>query len=379
VYATRGESLYVNLYVGNHSTVEIHGRMIAIEEKTEYPWDGKVRIALHPDRQRSFAVLLRIPGWAGNVATPGNLYSFLDAATAPVQLLVNGEAQQLRLEKGFALLNRSWKEGDVIQLTFPMPVRRIVADPRVTADAGRVALQRGPLVYCAEGTDNPDGHVLNLCLADRVTLETQFRPGLLNGVTVITGRGGATRYDAGKKLTVSEPVDFTAIPYFAWSHRGPGEMQVWIPRNEAGTEPLNGPSIASLAQSVSSGGVGLEYLNQQRDQEPGGGDDRRDIFRWTAGTDTVWVEYEFPELKELSEVRVFWYDDGKECRVPKSWRVLARAEGEWYPVYNASKQWGIERNKFNKVIFETVRTRQLRIEAVLQHGASAGIAQWRVY
>jgi hypothetical protein len=369
----------VNLYVGNHARVDILGRKIAIAEKTDYPWDGSVSIAIDPERQASFTVLLRIPGWARNEATPGGLYSFLDSAATPPQLQINGEPQQLSMEKGYAMLNRSWRKGDVIRLTLPMPVRRIVADPRVMADADRVALQRGPLVYCAEGTDNPGGHVLNLCLADRVTLETQFRPGLLNGVTVITGRGGATRYDAGKKLTVSEPVDFTAIPYYAWSHRGSGEMQVWMPRNESGTEPVNGPSIASQAQATSSGGVGLEYLNQQRDTESGSHDDRRDIFQWNPRTDTVWVEYDFPEPKELSEVRVFWYDNGGQCRVPQSWRVLARAEGGWYPVYNASKHWGVEVHKFNGVIFETVRTQQLRLEAVPQPGSSAGIVEWRVY
>jgi len=379
VYATRGDSLYVNLYVGNHATVDMRGRKIAVAEKTDYPWDGTVSITVDPERKGSFTVLLRIPGWARNEATPGGLYSFVDTAASPVQLQVNGDPQRLRMEKGYVMLNRSWKKGDVIRLTLPMPVRRIAADPRVMADAGRVALQRGPLVYCAEGTDNSGGHVLNLCLADRTTLQTQARSELLNGVNIIAGKAGATRYDAGKKLTVSEPVEFTAIPYYAWSHRGPGEMQVWIPRNESGTEPFDGPSIASKARATSSGGVGLEYLNQQRDAESGAQDDRRDVFQWTPRTDTVWVEYAFPEPKELSEVRVFWHDDGKLCRVPKSWRVLARAEGEWYPVYNASKLWGVELNKFNGVVFETVRTQQLRIEAVPQPGSSAGIVEWRVY
>lgn len=150
-----------------------------------------------PDKSGQFTINVRIPGWARNEAVPSDLYRFQDKVNEPVTLKVNGQPVTFKLDKGYAGLNRNWKPGDVIELELPMPIRRVVANDQVEADRGRVALQRGPLVYCAEWPDNPGGRVRNLMLPDGAKLTVEFKPDLLGGVSVVKGKAFALASDAG--------------------------------------------------------------------------------------------------------------------------------------------------------------------------------------
>ena len=219
IYAVKGDALYVNLFVQGEGVVAVGGRKVTVRQQTRYPWDGAVKIAVEPETAGPFTVLVRIPGWAREEAVPTDLYTFADATAEKPALRVNGKAAAVALEHGFARLDRSWKRGDTIEIVLPMPVRRVVANEAVKDDAGKVALSRGPLVYCAEWPDN-GGRVLDIVLPDSRPLRAEFRPDLLNGVVVIRGEALA----AGRK----QP--FLAIPYYAWAHRGPGEMAVWLKR-----------------------------------------------------------------------------------------------------------------------------------------------------
>jgi hypothetical protein len=142
----------------------------------------------------------------------------------------------MELTKGYVALERTWKAGDIIELSLPMPVRRVVANPEVAADRGRVAIQRGPLVYAAEWVDNPHSMVRNLILPDKANLRATYDPKLLKGVTVILGRATALTTDSAGKVVNTEQ-EFKAIPYYAWANRGPGQMIVWIPNSEASAQP----------------------------------------------------------------------------------------------------------------------------------------------
>jgi hypothetical protein len=224
VYAQRGSDLFVNLFVNSTADVRMDdGRTVKLVQETQYPWDGAVRMAVSPDRAGRFTINVRVPGWARNEAMPTDLYRFLDKVEEPIALEVNGRPVPLRLEKGYAALTRAWKKGDTIALRLPMPVRRVVANEAVEADRGRVALQRGPIVYCLEWPDNPVGRVRDLALPDTANLTSEFRPDLLKGVQVVKGRA----LDAAKRQQ-----DFVAIPYYAWANRGQGEMMVWLARSE---------------------------------------------------------------------------------------------------------------------------------------------------
>ena len=220
VYAVRKDVLYVNLFVASEASANVGAGKIALKQDTRYPWDGHVSLRLTPEKARAFEVRIRIPGWARGRPVPSDLYRYVDAAPAAYALRVNGAAVTAGLREGYAVLSRSWQPGDVITLDLPMPVRRVAADERVADDRGRVALERGPLVYCAEGIDN-GGSVLDVQVPDDAAFQVEERRDLLGGTTLL--RGTVSGASGGSRRLV-------AVPYYAWSNRGPGEMAVWLAR-----------------------------------------------------------------------------------------------------------------------------------------------------
>lgn len=381
VYAQQGEAIYVNLYMGSTADIRTDGgRTVNIVQDTRYPWDGSVKLTINPDKAGVFTVNVRIPGWARNEAIAGDLYQFQDKVNVAAELKVNGRAAPLALDKGYVALKRSWKKGDVINLTLPMPVRRVVSNNLVEADRGRIALQRGPIVYCAEWPDNPNGKVRNLMLPDAAPLTVEFRPDLLNGVEIVKGMAIGLAYDAQGKV-VSQARDFTAIPYYAWANRGRGQMMVWIPNTTASARPLAFPTIASASKVTSSPGhSGMNVHNINDGEEPRRSSDGGSYYDWwpKKGT-TEWVEYAFEKTAEVSQVEVYWFDDSGrgEVRVPQSWRILYREGESWKPVANV-EPYAVERDRYNKVTFKPVTTPGLRLEMTAQPNFSVGIQEWRV-
>jgi DUF1680 family protein len=229
VYAQRDNVLYVNLFVAGSGTAKVAGDKVRLAQTTRYPWDGNIEISVEPERKAEFTVCVRIPGWARNEPMPSDLYRYAEKSAEKVELKVNGEGVVPDIEKGFARINREWRKGDVIELDLPMPIRRVVSHKKVDVNKGRVALERGPIVYCAEGVDN-GGQVFNIVLPDDVKLESEYRKGMLGGVAVISGKALGLYVSAEGKSVESREQDFLAIPYYAWSHRGTGEMLVWLAR-----------------------------------------------------------------------------------------------------------------------------------------------------
>jgi DUF1680 family protein len=221
VYALQGDILYVNLFVASQAKVEIGGGPLTLTQRTSYPWDGAIAITVAPDRPRAFEVRVRIPGWAQGRPLPSDLYRYADGAAGDgFTLRVNGKSVHATLDSGYATLARTWRAGDTIALDLPMPVRRVLADDRVADDRGKVALERGPLVYCAEAIDN-GGSALDLVVPDGARFAVESRPDLLGGVRVL--RATVANREGGPRM-------LTAIPYHLWSNRGSGQMAVWFPR-----------------------------------------------------------------------------------------------------------------------------------------------------
>jgi DUF1680 family protein len=382
VYAQKGDALYVNLFVGNTAEIKLdNGRTVKMTQETRYPWDGRVKMTVNPNKSGQFTVNVRIPGWARNEVAPGDLYRFQDQVNDAIALKINGKSVILKLDKGYASLNRNWKSGDVIELTLPMPVRRIAANDQVEADRGRVALERGPLVYCAEWPDNPDGRVRNLMLSDSATLTAEFKADLLGGVTVIKGKAIAVAADAGGK-TIKTELDLTAIPYYAWANRGRGEMIVWLPNNETSVKPQPPPTIASKSKVRASENQNPNLLAAVNDlSEPRSSRDNSDLYFhwWPRKGSLEWVEYVFEKPATISETEVYWYDDtGRgECRTPASWRLLYKDGESWKPVENAGG-YGVATDRFNKLAFKPVTTTGLRLEVTMQQNWSAGLQEWKV-
>jgi len=229
VYAQLADALYVNLFVQGGATVTLGGTRVRVRQETSYPWAGEVRIGVEPERPAEFAVNVRIPGWAQERPVPSDLYRYLSAQGEEPRLVVNGEVVPLNASKGFARIERRWQKGDVIELELPMRVRRVLSHEQVRANQGRVALERGPVVYCAEAVDN-GGRVFNLVLPDDAELVSERRDDLLGGVSVIRGRALGLHPGPDGRSVETRERDFLAVPYYAWSHRGEGEMAVWLPR-----------------------------------------------------------------------------------------------------------------------------------------------------
>jgi DUF1680 family protein len=221
IYAKRAGALYVNFFVPSEADIELGARRVKVSQDTMYPWDGAVKITIEPATAGEFTVNVRIPGWARERTLPSDLYVYADtpAALQANALLVNGRAVSTNTESGYVGITRQWRAGDTIELQMSMPARRIVAHPQVEADAGKLALERGPLVYCFEGADNAE--VAGLYLPDTVPLSFEHRPDLLGGATVITATVNGNR--------------ITAIPYQLWGNRGPNPMRIWVPREAPAT------------------------------------------------------------------------------------------------------------------------------------------------
>ena len=229
VYATKGNNLFINLFVQNEAEIQSDSQKVRIKQETDYPWDGKIVIAIDPEKAKKFTISVRIPGWARNQPVPSDLYTYLEASDEKPRLQVNGIPLDFTVENGFVRIDREWKKGDMIAIELPMPIRRVLSHEKVEENAGRVALERGPLVYCAEWVDN-NGYVSNIILQDDASLASQFRENLIHGVMRLHGKTAAFKYDKDGKTPLMVTQSFTAIPYYAWAHRGAGQMAVWIHR-----------------------------------------------------------------------------------------------------------------------------------------------------
>jgi uncharacterized protein len=380
VYATQRDALYVNLYAGGSADVTMDGGTVNVVQETRYPWDGHVKLTITPDRMRAFAIKLRIPGWARNEPVPSDLYRFSEPIDTSVVLKVKGRPVELALDKGYATVARSWRPGDVIELTLPMPVRRVIAHAHVEADRDRVALQRGPIVFAAEWPDNPNGRVRNLVLPDSAELTSEFRSDLLNGVQIVKGRAVGLAFDAQGCVTRQEQ-DFLATPYAMWANRGRGQMAVWIARTDTQAKPTPFPTIATESTvTASNAGTRLNPRAINDAEAPQTSNDPTSYFDWwpRRGT-TESVEYAFASPFTVSEVQVYWFDDtGRgQVRVPASWRVLYK-DGQDWKVVEATTTYGVEKDRFNTVSFTPVTTSGLRLEVTMQPNFSAGLQEWRV-
>ena len=231
IYARNKDSLYINLFVGSSATLTLNGtNQITINQKTDYPWNGNDIISIIPRKKSHFSVCVRIPGWVENHPVPSNLYAFKSPYPHQFILKVNGKKTPYTLKKGYAVISRTWTKNDLIELNFPMPIRRVIANSQVKNDQNKVVIERGPIVFCLEGVDN-EGNISNIVLPDSTKLKATFYPDLLGGIDMITGEAKVIKQSNG---LVTQSCLIKAIPYFAWSNRGVDEMEVWIPNNLTG-------------------------------------------------------------------------------------------------------------------------------------------------
>lgn len=380
MYGQTDSRIYINLYIQSKASLSLNNQKLEIEQTTNYPWEGEVKLSVNPEKESSFELAVRIPGWLAEKPLPGDLYAFQEKGVQPFVLKVNGQPASYKIENGFAVIGKSWKKGDVVTLSLPMNIRRVVANEKVLADNQKVALMRGPMVYCAEWPDFQEKHVRNLVLASNARLKSEFRPELLGGVVVLKGEAGSiSRVDDTKTRETATP--FTTIPYYSWANRGNGEMIVWFPVQASAAKPLPAPTIASKSKITSEDN--LKAVIAINDQVlPKNSNDRDAVYChwWPQKNAKRWIQYSFEKPAKVSVAKVYWFDDAPwgGCRIPASWKILYQtASGEWKAVEN-STPYQNEKDKLNEVQFKPVETSALRLEVQLPADHSSGIYEWIV-
>ena len=382
IYAAQGKDIYVNLYA--QGKANIGG--VELEQTTDYPWDGKVRIRLNKGGGK-FSIKLRIPGWLKKHPFGNNLYTYLDAAKS-ADISVNG-VKVGHDNPDYVSIDRKWKKGDVIEINFPMEVRRVQANDNAEDDRGKVALERGPVVFCLEGKDQPDNTVFDKYILDSTPIQSHFEKDLLNGVVVLEGNAKELQRNGEVK-----DVRFRAIPYSTWNNRGGDQMEVWIANTPAKAVATPLPTIASRAQTFSNRGP---IQNDAPETAPtdswaGGVNDQWEPKRssdtskpyhywWLKRGTTESISYKFKEAEEVSNVQVYWLDfvhyDG-DFRVPESWTLYYEtADGSWKEVEDHSP-FTVKKDCYNSIDFKPVKTKGLKIVAKLQKGQSGGVLEWKV-
>ena len=378
-YAQNESSVYVNLYGESTVDVTINKNPVRLEQKTKYPWEGDVQIFVSPSRPASFDIRVRIPGWAVDKPIAGDLYSFHDKVTEQPAVFLNGKKVGFKLDKGYVVLSKTWKKGDIIRVNLPMPVRKIQGNDKIQADVDKYAYQRGPLVYCAEWPDNAGKKVLNLVLPEDTKVNAVYDPGFYNGMYLIEAKGQSVARISPTDIKTSD-VAVKLIPYFTWAHRGAGEMVVWMPKKTGAAQPTPAPTVASLSTvSASHQSKTLMALNDQ--MEPKSANDQSILFyHWWPMKDTVqWVQYDFEKSSSISSSKVYWFDDSPfgGCRIPSGWRLLYKKDDQWVPVKN-TKTYDVLKDQYSEVSFEPVTTGALRLEITLPKDHSSGILEWSV-
>lgn len=378
IYAVTNKELYINLFISNNADINLGGKKIIVSQKADFPWDGKVEISIDPGTGSKFAVKVRIPGWSRNEALPGNLYKFADQKNENYTLSVNGKVQTPKIENGYAVIERKWKKGDKIILDLPMPVRTVGADSRVKDDADKIAVQRGPVIYCAEWPDNNNGKILNLVINNGSDFSTEYVPDLLGGTQIIKTTGFQTKKTLSGKIENLEIEPVTLIPYALWNNRGPGQMMVWLPTKPESSKPLPAPTIAFRSKVTASKMTrDLTALNDQI--EPVNSNDHSvPYYHWWPDTDKwEYVQYDFEKPEIISKAKVYWFDDRPDggCRIPDEWELLYKTGNSWKPV-KAKSAYTITKDGWDSLEFEPVKASGARMRVRLNKEFSAGVYEW---
>ena len=383
-YATAGDTLYWNLFMASDATLRLKGGDVKVRQTNNgYPWRGDgLALEIDPGAPRAFAVKVRIPGWARGACVPTKLYEQVNPASLDeVSLAVNGQPVALALDKGYATISRTWTRGDRIELSLKMTPRFVRADARVAEDVGRLAVERGPVVYCAEGVDN-GGHVLNKYIPGSRIMESRHLGGDTTNVTICglslpAIRLPATARTRGVRAVAEAPATLTLVPNFAWSHRGAGEMQTWLPTSADLAEPaFIGRANASHCWKYDT----LNALTASQTPSDSAGRKCLHFSFWPNKGTTEWVQYDLPLSEEIRDMTVYWLDDEATkggCRLPQKVTVKVRPakDAPWQAVEGATVEIAKDRPCAIRLP-KAVTAQAIRLEIVLRPDVSAGLLGW---
>ena len=308
IYAVKDKDVYVNLFMSNTSDLKVGGKAVSIEQTTQYPWNGDITIGINKNSAGQFNLKVRIPGWVRGQVVPSDLYTYSDGKRLKYTVKVNGEAVQNELKDGYFCIDRRWKKGDKVEVHFDMEPRIVKANNKVEADRGRIAVERGPIVYCAEFPDN-NFDIFSVFMNRNPKFEVVEKPDLLYGINQLKTGAQTLGYDDQGRLTTTD-VSLTLIPYYAWAHRGSGAMEVWLPQELSASRPAMPATLASESKiDASHRAKSISAINDRlipKDEN----DRSLPYYHWwpKQGT-TEWITYEFPAEAAVSSSTVYWFDD----------------------------------------------------------------------
>ena len=366
-YAVSADSLYVNLYIQGSAQAKVGGTPVTLKVKTEYPWDGKVALEVAPTSRAKFALRLRVPGWCHNASVAINHR----AVKAPV------------VERGYLVLDREWKRGDRVELELAMPAERVAANPRVKADQGHLAIQRGPIVYCLEQCDQSEP-VSALWLPPEAPLKAAREPGLLGGVVTIMGEASLARDQNWRRslyqtAAPANRVALKAIPYYAWDNRKPGAMKVWLPVAPPVTLVRGLEAQAKVTLSFASDNSQPQGINDGVEPKSSGEQPSALCHWWPHQGTEEWAQYTWKKPVQVSGARAYWFDDtGRgNCRLPASWRIEYRDGSDWKPVMT-TENYPVAKDQWCAVRFAPVKTSALRLRVQLPPNFASGVHECKL-
>ena len=378
MYATTNNEIYCSFYGGCSTTLTLDNGAVHLKQQTEYPFSEQIVYEISPEAgEQLFTLHLRIPTWAGNQFVPGALYRYKDAQPSGWTIKVNGSEVKANLNKGFASIQRTWKKGDKVELHLPMPVRYSTAIEQVEANRGRISITRGPLIYCAEGTDNSD-MLPNVFIPDikAKTHIKSFSDGILSGIPniVIPAR---EKLEQGAKET-----QLTLLPYFAWNNRGDGSMMVWFPQSD-NVQPyfdrhlMTNSKYKHLEASYTNAGDHLAAIGDNQVPQKSSDDN---LYKWTSWNktgETQWIHITLDKPTDIRSISVFWYDDNRRVKVPQSWSVEYWENDKWnhFPLY-ITDSYNVFKDQFNMVHpGQQVVTDKVSLSITPQQNACVGILE----
>ena len=377
VYAVKDNSLYVNLFMPNTMKQKIQGKELVLTQQTGYPWNGDVDITIDKTAcRKEIALKIRIPGWVRGQVVPSDLYRYTDGKRPGYSVCLNGKPVESELQNGYFVISRKWKKGDKVSVRFDMEPRVVKAHQAVRADQGRISVERGPVVYCAEWPDNPGFSVRSVLMnqAPRFSVQQSEE---LGGIRTITAAAQSLSFDENGRLDVKD-VTLKLIPYYAWCHRGSGEMAVWLPQDLRASKPSKPATLASESKIDASHMV--RSIGAVCDRLVPGDESSPYYHWWPKNGGTEWISYTFKSPATVSRSTVWWFDDQPwgGCSVPKAWRILYRNEaGEWVPVQGADA-YPTVKGAACEVNFTPVTTSAVKLEVDLPDELSSGLYEWEI-
>lgn len=379
IYAVKDKDIYVNLFMSNTSELKVGGKSVTLEQTTRYPWNGNIRIGINKNSAGQFVLKVRIPGWVRNQVVPSDLYTYSDCKHLKYNVEVNGQPVESKLVNGYFSIDRYWKKGDQVEVHFDMESRTVRANNKVEADRGRISVERGPIVYCAEWLDN-SFDIFSIFMNRNPEFDLVEKPDLLNGINQLKTKAQVLGYNDAGSLTTTD-VQLTLIPYYAWAHRGSGPMSVWLPQELSASRPTMPATLASESKIDASHKTrSISAINDRL--VPKDESDRSIPYYhwWPKQGTTEWISYEFPTEATVSSSTVYWFDDAPwgGCRIPADWKIYYKdAAGNWQPVTGIDK-YGTEKGIGNLVNFDPVKTYAVKLEIVQPEKHSSGLFEWEV-